>query len=136
VVRARYTRLKIDEISSVDRPAQPGAVALLVKHDQRPPMAVFKDCAAAIQNRDGSSHTEAMRKARLERPAEFAALQGLQLEAAPTDPAEELLTVRATAQRDFFKTADLIRQRDGCSPSEAMSRARHEAPAEFAKAFL
>jgi hypothetical protein len=33
VVRARYTKLKLNELSSVDNPAQPGALAVIMKRD-------------------------------------------------------------------------------------------------------
>lgn len=35
VVRARYTSLKLNELSAVDRPAQPGAKAVIMKRDDR-----------------------------------------------------------------------------------------------------
>lgn len=37
VVRSRYTSLKLGEISSVDRPAQPGAIASIMKRDMTMP---------------------------------------------------------------------------------------------------
>jgi hypothetical protein len=71
--RARYTKLRINEISAVDRPAQEGAVALLVikRHDDDS----FMDIVAKIQKRDGCSKLAAMATARTEHADAFERLQ-------------------------------------------------------------
>lgn len=60
VVRARYTALKLRELSSVDRPAQPGALATIMKRDDRTPPAeasIFALSVAKYVTQDDDAHT-------------------------------------------------------------------------------
>jgi hypothetical protein len=56
VVRARYTALKLGELSSVDNPAQPGALALIMKRHEGMDPAVVADVAKYVCETDGA-HT-------------------------------------------------------------------------------
>jgi hypothetical protein len=58
VVRARYTALKLGELSSVDRPAQPGALATIMKRADPPVVdpAVVAEVAKYVCEDDGA-HT-------------------------------------------------------------------------------
>lgn len=60
VVRARYTSLKLNELSSVDRPAQPGALATILKRDNSMPQAQPSILAIAVAkyvDSDDGAHT-------------------------------------------------------------------------------
>jgi hypothetical protein len=135
VVRARFHSLKINELSSVDRPAQPGALAVLLKTEKPAVVAKFLDLVEAIQKRDSCARTTALSKARVEHSEAFNEFQGSELTAADCDKSTANQTGRAAAQREFLRQADLIRRRDGCSGSESLSRARREAPDAFAAAY-
>lgn len=136
VVRARYTSLKLNEISSVDRPAQPGCVAVAMKrHDRIGPVMKFEERVLAIAKRDSCTHTQAMSKARVEFPDEFEALQEADSESAPIQKLEAGQAAIAKAQRDFNATCYEIAKRDRLPLSSAMSRARMEAPEAFAAAY-
>lgn len=58
VVRARYTALKLGELSAVDRPAQPGALATIMKRDDDSPIDLAT-CAivAKYVSIDDGAHT-------------------------------------------------------------------------------
>jgi hypothetical protein len=88
----------------------------------------FNQCAQEIKKRDACGHIEALRRARLEHPEEFAAFQNFgNLSARPTQTvAKKVDPVRA------FE--DIVRgiARDRKVPlAAAMSLARREHPAEF-----
>lgn len=78
--------LQIDEISFVDRPANPRAVVTLFKRDDRdeaaPTTCPINKAAVAFTKRvdeirfaEGCSGQEALRRARMNYPDEFAAYQ-------------------------------------------------------------
>lgn len=54
VSRARYTSLKLRELSSVDRPAQPGALAVCFKRDDGPDATVIAEVAKYVCDEDGA----------------------------------------------------------------------------------
>lgn len=59
IVRSRYTKLRLNEISSVDNPAQPGALASIVKRDDGEPQEGYVDLqlvAKYVMDGDGA-HT-------------------------------------------------------------------------------
>lgn len=64
VVRARYNSLKLQELSSVDRPAQPGALAMIMKRDGTPDRAeIMAEIAKYICADDGAhTFTETLRE--------------------------------------------------------------------------
>jgi hypothetical protein len=79
--RRIITKLKIDEISGVDRPCQQGAVVTIMKRREddapiiklkEPPMD-FERTVDAIRARDKCSRTAALSKARQESPESFLA---------------------------------------------------------------
>ena len=90
-------KLKITELSCVDRPAQAGAVATILKRDdtERPNYAdiwcreqdalekaaemEFEDTVIEIQKRDDCDRTTAMTRARLENPEAWAAYAGVEV---------------------------------------------------------
>jgi len=105
------------EISCVDRPAQKGAMATLMKrgttmdhHD----VDDILEAARGIQKRDGVSGLEALKKAR--REIEF-------------DPDEA--TDAELGKNAFEVACTEIMKRDDCSRLEAMKRAREEQPALY-----
>lgn len=60
VVRARYTSLKLGEISSVDNPAQPGALASICKRSESGPVVASSGLARAVAKyvgTDDGAHT-------------------------------------------------------------------------------
>lgn len=133
VVRARYTKLKLNEISSVDNPAQAGALAAIMKRDERGNDMSFMEKILEIQKRDGGSHHNAMRAARIENPELFLAMQQRPIEAQveKQQPSEAQLAVQK-ARRDFMERAHTIAARDGVPMHQAMRKARTEAPELFA----
>jgi hypothetical protein len=71
VVRARYTSLKLNELSSVDRPAQPGALAVILKrHEGEAPMPKTVEqlegelAKALADNADMSAEVAALKAAK------------------------------------------------------------------------
>jgi hypothetical protein len=78
--KARYTKIKINEISCVDKPAQEGAVMVIMKrHD--PNGDDFLALVDRIKDRDKSSRLQALRTARLEHSHAFEAFQDAATEA-------------------------------------------------------
>lgn len=58
---ARFTSLKLKELSSVDRPAQPGAKAVIMKRDDSPDRATIEAVAKYVCAEDGAhSFTEVL----------------------------------------------------------------------------
>lgn len=85
-------KIKISEISGVDRPAMPHAVVAIMKRvrdqipappiaapieKQEPPPMTFEQTVSAIQRRDNCSGTEALSKARKEHPDAFETFRGI-----------------------------------------------------------
>ena len=132
--RGVISKLKIDELSAVDHPAQPGALARVMKrHDPGTAAQQFDVKVQEIQKRDGCPHHRAMSVARLEHPELYDALQ--------TQAVEQPLQKRvpcaaeataAKARGDFMKRAQAIAKRDRVPLHVGMSRARTEAPELFA----
>jgi len=137
VVRSRYTSLKIAELSAVDRPAQSGALALIMKRDDGgTAMRSFNKRVDEVAARDGCLRSIAMSKARHEFPDEFEAMQKNYPPPASHRPAPvpEAAAVEK-AQRDFINAAREIAGRDRIPLYAAMGKARAEAAAEFAVAY-
>ena len=102
-------KLKIDEISGVDRPAQEGAVVTIMKRsrEQEPTMTKLNDLEDSILIlRD---RVDVLNKNLTDR-------------AQPAPPPIP----------DFDEVVSAIRKRDGCGGTAAMSKARREAPDAFA----
>ena len=134
MTRRVISKLKIDELSAVDHPAQPGALARVMKrHDPGTAAEQFDVKVQEIQKRDGCPRHRAMSEARLEHPELYDALQ--------TRAAEEPVQKRvpcaaeamaAKARGDFMERARAIAKRDRVALHIGMSRARTEAPELFA----
>jgi hypothetical protein len=90
----------------------------------------FSQCAQEIRKRDSCSHTEALRKARLEHPEAFAAFQNFGnissrpvFKAAPANNAVQIFEgIVRTIQRDNPKM----------TRTSAMAQARRDYPIQFA----
>jgi hypothetical protein len=142
VVRARFRKLKLDELSSVDRPAAIGAKAVIMKRDVskggNDMSADLMDRAATIAKMDNCSMTAAMRQARLELPAAFEAVQKADIDRPHQQdqgaPDGGQLAV-AKARRDFDAVVREVAERDRVPAHVAMQRARHEDPQAFAAAY-
>lgn len=80
--------------------------------------------------------SQALRKARLENPDQYARFQHQprfpHIATAEEDKQHEQLAKRQQAARDFKKTVSEIKSRDRCTGSEAMRTARKEDPEGFA----
>jgi hypothetical protein len=130
--RRRYTSLKIKELSSVDDPAQKGAMAMVMKRHQGVGLAgeQFAAKVAEIQKRDACKASEALERARLEHPDLFDAFQsapGAVASAQKREPsAEEVATLKAGEA--FMDRARDIAKRDSLPLHAGMERARIEAP--------
>ena len=96
-------KIKIDEISGVDRPCQSGAVVALLKRETEPQMNyhALEDSLLVLKDK--------------------------------FDVLNKNLAARAErAPPDFDAVAATIQRRDNCSGLEAFTKARAEAPAAFA----
>jgi hypothetical protein len=123
------TKLKIDEISSVDRPAQPFALARIVKRDDGGATDQFGAKVQEIQKRDGCKAHQAMQQARVEHPDLFQAMQDAPIATTVEKRvrnAEELELRKARQQ--FMGCAHEIAKRDRVPLHIGMSRARIEVP--------
>lgn len=139
VVPTVFTKLKIEELSAVDRPAQLGARAVIMKRaDDRQPAdarAAFMGKARAIAKRDAIPMTQAMGKAISEHPAEFAAMQAVPAPV-PADHSRDAEFAKARKSlADFDGIVREIAKRDGISLSHAMGKARAERPDAFSAAY-
>lgn len=129
--------MKLDEISSVDRPAQEGATAVLLKRDANPNQpADFSAACAMLRKRSPSlSRTDAMIEAKRAFPklyAEYQA-QGVAKQDDAADKGERDGAARPAAAA-FKSLADQIQSRDQCSRTQALQKAAREMPpADFAK---
>ena len=82
--RHRLTRLRLDEISLVDAPANPGATILIAKRDELAPTRITKAdaearldaLARAAMKADGTGYAVAYRKALRANPAFYDAIVG------------------------------------------------------------
>ncbi len=144
--KRRMTKFRILEVSAVDKPAQRGAVATIMKRDKgderNTPMDTndeyeveaaaddFHTLAKVLREDEKLSRVEALRKARRLSPLTFAKMQGTP---APFDTREE--AERAIKSMQFEQLVDQIAARDCISKCDAMARARQEHPEEFAAAF-
>lgn len=136
--RRIVTKLRIDELSSVDRPAQPGALVRIMKrYDDGSAADRFEAKVQEIQKREGCSGTAAMSRARIENADLFAAMQ----EAPVCVPVEKRVPCAADAaaaaavakaRGQFMDRAREIAKRDRVPLHTGMSRARVEAPELFA----
>jgi hypothetical protein len=125
--------LTIKELSVVDSPANPFAKITIAKRSDTADDIVkgardFKQVVAAIFKRDKCPRTEAMRKARAERP------DLLEKYVAASNRVEKEIAIdkaRADATQKFRLLAEGIRHKEGCSHREAMSRARTRHPAAY-----
>ena len=133
------------EISCVDRPAQKGAMATIMKREQTmdhydhdddwlekaerdEATDDFLDAARGIQKRDGCTGLEALQKARREHGGAFGAMQ--------QDPTHTDIDVDERSDAELGKAAfevacTEIQKRDDCSRLEAMRKAREEQPALY-----
>jgi hypothetical protein len=133
------------EISCVDRPAQKGAMAMIMKRDQTmdhydhdddwldkaerdEATDDFLDAAREIQKRDGCTGLEALQKARHEDGGAFGAMQQ---DSSHTDFDVDELSDATLGKAAFEVACTEIQKRDDCSRLEAMKRAREEQPALY-----
>ena len=130
-------KLKITELSCVDRPAQAGAVATIMKREDtaRPNYAdiwcreqdalekaaemPFEDTVIEIQKRDDCDRTAAMTRARLEHPDAWAAYSGREVPVAKGKGGDK-------AKWDMEVAGE--QARTGCSAAEAARRVRRSKP--------
>jgi hypothetical protein len=133
------------EISCVDRPAQKGAMAMIMKREQTmdhydhdddwlekaerdEATDDFLDAARGIQKRDGCTGLEALQKARREHGGAFGALQQ---DPTHTDIDVDELSDGALGKAALEVACTEIQKRDDCSRLEAMRKAREEQPALY-----
>jgi hypothetical protein len=123
------TKLKIEELSSIDRPAQPGALVAIMKRDDGGAAERFGAMAQEIQKRDGCMAHQAMERTRVEHPDLFEALQDAPI-AVPVEKRvpDAAQTAVANARTAFMDRAHQIAKRDGVPVHVGMNRARIEAP--------
>lgn len=130
--------LRIDEISACDSPAQEGAVMTIVKRHMPSPKEDtvsqprdIMELADEIQATRQCARTEAMRIARQRRPD---LLEKFQTAPAAARPSYGPMA-KSAAQSSFDEVIDRIAKRDGIGRSQAMTKARSEAPHQFARAY-
>lgn len=151
--RTIVRKLQIGEISVVDRPAQHGATAVIMK---RAPGQFYNVKKVATKETAMSNLSDVIAQDYLEKRAEdeLGHLPGTIEEKAallkaiaemPDGPRKSMETMLKTADRagrlyfggigkngtGFTKKIAEIRKRDRCSRTEAMSKAREEFPEEF-----
>lgn len=125
---SKLTNVEVEEISILgkhSRPAVRGAVVVLAKSESA---ADFKKHVAAIRERDRCSGVEALQRARVEYPDDFAAYQASG--AASSRPVVEK-RAKPEAVITFEMLVDGIMERDKVKRTVAMERARREHPAAF-----
>lgn len=123
---------RIDEISAVDRPAQKGARARIMKRQTEDAKMEFQKRVDEIRKRDDCSQTEAMSKAREEFPDEYEAYQREGAASGREAIAKMHRNPRASDPvREFRKIVAETAARDGISPARAMEKARTENPAAY-----
>jgi hypothetical protein len=145
---------QIDEISSVVRPAQAGAVALLMKHDdpssfhKRPQTELFmsplrtspqphpasfrtfEEAVTYLKAHGAAGGTDAMSQARRQYPDLLAKYQAAPV--AKADPAAEFAKAsRRMAKQKFDTLVDDIAERRKVSRTAAMRLARQQNPEAY-----
>lgn len=151
---ARLRAIKLDELSLVDKPANPHARVTLFKRDADPTEEITKEMDHHIQSFDsleaavahlrkhGMSQLEAMTAAVDAQPelvekfnkAAPVAKRGSHLPGYLAKSADELAELRK-AEQPFERVVAEIQKRDRCPRSVAMERAEREHPDEFALAY-
>jgi hypothetical protein len=116
-------RIKIDEISAVDRPAQVGAVAAIIKSQGGVEMNAFEKRVQEIRVREGCSRIEALRKARHRHRDEF---DRYQRELLTTSTPALQKRVNSIAVQSWEDLVERICKRDNISRTKAMAIARRE----------
>lgn len=88
----------------------------------------FRAKIAEIQKRDNLSPTDAMRRARIEHPADFEALQAAAPDVVEKSGPPGGRREPSDAEQRLMDAARAIAQRDKIPLSQAMTRARRESP--------
>lgn len=91
-------------------------------------IAAFREKAGEIAKRDGCAQHEALRKARIERPDLYRALEAKPI---VLEKADAPRTVNTQARAAFASKVRDIAKRDGVAEHVAMSRTRNEHPELF-----
>jgi len=147
IKRKIMREFKLNEISAVDRPAQVHAKMTIMKRadepqepDQEPDMNLtkiasfdtFDDAVAAIAKAENCGRSQAMSKAAKCHPDLLATYQtaGVERVAKRIDEARKAGAMPQAA-RNWEILVGAIADRDKCSRTEAMRRARREDPEAF-----